>query len=673
MSTQRWQQIEEVFHGALELPADAREDYLKNVCAGDIQLQLEATSLIEAHQQAGDFIDEPALVRDAHVLVSVLPDPNVGRILGHYEIIERIGSGGMGDVYRARDSRLERDVALKILPAPLVSEPNHMRRFEAEARAVSKLNHPNVLTVHEVGSIDGVNYIATELVDGETLRQLITSGNLSLADVLGICAQVASALAAAHESGIIHRDIKPENVMRRRDGLVKVLDFGIAKPTGPFLTNHLGNTSAQTEVGVVLGTVAYMSPEQARGFAVDQRTDIWSLGVVLYELLSGAQPFTGQTRMDTLAAILEREPVPLFGAQSEGAKELQLILDRSLCKSVEQRYRTAGEMSSDLKEAKENIDGTILLPRKEIHFAVSDDAKTIRKGLPRASRFFHWLAPAAVLLAVSILIFLSFANRDDRLHKNAATSISPGIETRPYASMTDEEKLAFVQRQEQRISAMMGDRPAKLSEEALLSIKRKLDSYDARRLKAATEPGVETLQETYGRAVPFVPLIARSFAAEKVPLTIGIYLPMIESEYRQCSESQLGAKGMFQFLPQTAQQYGVAPDEMCDVNKMTPAAARYIADRMAELGEDSQSMTLVLLSYNRGAEWVREKLRELRGTENFKRDFWTLFAHRNEFDETFRNENAHYVPRFFAAAIVGENPQAFGLTTPPLSSLDMGK
>ena len=173
----------------------------------------------------------------------------------------------------------------------------------------------------------------------------------------------------------------------------------------------------------------------------------------------------------------------------------------------------------------------------------------------------------------------------------------------------------------------------------------------------------------YERAQPYVPLIARSFAARKVPIIIGIYLPVIESAYRNCYESNVGAKGLFQFMPQTAESYGVARQDMCDVEKMTPAAAHYIADRMAELGEDSESVTLVLLSYNRGPEWVRNTLRELRGTENYERNFWTLLANRETLDDIFSNENAGYVPRFFAVAIIGENPQTFGLQMLPLSTL----
>jgi membrane-bound lytic murein transglycosylase D len=184
------------------------------------------------------------------------------------------------------------------------------------------------------------------------------------------------------------------------------------------------------------------------------------------------------------------------------------------------------------------------------------------------------------------------------------------------------------------------------------------------------KPNTLTLNETYSRAPPYIPLIAKEFNARRIPIIIGIYLPMIESAYTPCYENEAGAKGLFQFMPATAEHYGVARADMCDVNKMAPAAAHYIADRMAELGDDSQSMTLVLLSYNRGANSVLDSLRMLREMDaNYERNFWTLFANRDKLDQTFRDEGAYYVPAFFAAAIIGENPQAFGLNTPPLSDL----
>src|SRR5688572_1208025 len=216
---------------------------------------------------------------------------------------------------------------------------------------------------------------------------------------------------------------------------------------------------------------------------------------------------------------------------------------------------------------------------------------------------------------------------------------------------------------------MMGERPVKLNDEALRAIKAHIDYYAVPK-QGATLPATEAISVRYRRAEPYIPVIARAFAARRIPVVVGIYLAMFESAYQPCPENEWGAKGMFQFLPQTAENYGVARSEMCDVNKMAPAAAHYIADRMAELGDDSQSMTLVLLSYNRGAEAVRDALRQLRESDqNYERNFWTLFANRDKLDETFRNESANYVPGFFAVAIIGENPEVFELGTPPLSSL----
>jgi membrane-bound lytic murein transglycosylase MltF len=235
-----------------------------------------------------------------------------------------------------------------------------------------------------------------------------------------------------------------------------------------------------------------------------------------------------------------------------------------------------------------------------------------------------------------------------------------------YTEMSDAEQLVFVREQEQRISAMMGDRPAQLNDEALLAIKKYVDRYASR---TQTTEQHESLNDLYSRAPKYVPLIARSFAARKVPVIIGIYLPVIESAYQPCYENSFGSKGLFQFVPQTAKLYGVSPEEMCNAEKMTPAAAHYMADHMAELGDDAESMTLVLLSYNTGATWVRSTLRELRDTNDYQRNFWTLYAHRDQLDESFRKEGAGYVPSFFAAAIIGENPQVFGLSIPRLSEL----
>jgi hypothetical protein len=282
---------------------------------------------------------------------------------------------------------------------------------------------------------------------------------------------------------------------------------------------------------------------------------------------------------------------------------------------------------------------------------------------PRGSRNLLFLAAAWLLVVIAVVAFVYRARTPS---VDPATAAQPAA-TKTYMEMSDAEQLNFIREQEQRISAMMGDHPVPLNEEALRYIQRYVERFLAQGKESGKQD--ETIAAVYSRAKPHVPLIASSFSERKVPVIIGLYLPVVESAYRNCFENSFGAKGLYQFLPSTARVYGVTPEEMCDVQKMTPAAAHYIADLMAELGEDSQSLTLVLVSYNRGAESVRTTLRELRGSEDYQRNFWTLFANRHKLDETFQKESVGYVPAFFAAAIIGENPESFGLQGPPLSNL----
>jgi len=258
-------------------------------------------------------------------------EPGKDRI-SHYRILRQLGAGGMGKVYLAEDLSLGRQVAIKVLTPELTNNPEHLRRFEREARAASALNHPNILTVHQIGEADGTNYIATEFIEGESLRQRINRGAIKLVEILDIGVQVASALAAAHEARIVHRDIKPDNIMVRSDHLVKVLDFGLAKPvlSGAQQLDSEGVTQAflKTTPGLVLGTAEYMSPEQARGHDVDERTDIWSLGVVLYRMVTGSTPFNGETTSDVIASILKTELPPPIREGELAPRELEQIISK---------------------------------------------------------------------------------------------------------------------------------------------------------------------------------------------------------------------------------------------------------------------------------------------------------------------------------------------------------
>ncbi len=276
-----------------------------------------------------------------------------------------MGKGGMGEVYLAQDHKLGRKVALKFLSSSFTQDVDRLRRFEREARAASALNHPNILTIHEIGEADGHRFIATEFIDGETLRQRIATGPLQVNEALHIVEQIASALADAHGAGIIHRDIKPENIMLRRDGIVKVLDFGLAKLAEPKETGpeDLTRELVKTSPGTVMGTTSYMSPEQARGLPVDARTDIWSLGVTLYEMLSGRVPFAGATNSDVLASILEREPKSLTSLSPEVTEPLEWIVTKMLTKNRDDRYQTAREMLNDIRRLTQRLNAAAELER----------------------------------------------------------------------------------------------------------------------------------------------------------------------------------------------------------------------------------------------------------------------------------------------------------------------
>lgn len=360
MTPERWQRLKEVFETALERAPKERLAFLDQACDGDESLRTELQSLLASYEQGQSFMESPAVAVAAESLAGPQGESLVGQTIGHYQVTREIGSGGMGEVYLAQDTRLGRLVALKLLPTDLSKDEDRLRRFEQEARTASALNHPNVCVIYEVGETeDDGHYIAMEYIAGVTLRQHMTEARLKLGEVLDVAVQIASGLAAAHEVGIVHRDIKPENIMLRRDGYVKVLDFGLAKLSVkplPCTDSAAPMVSREaTDPGVIIGTVLYMSPEQARGKEVDARSDIFSLGVVMYELVAGRTPFEGETSTDVLAAILDREPMPLARFSPDVPTELQRIAMKCLRKDGDDRYQTMKGLLADLRELREEL------------------------------------------------------------------------------------------------------------------------------------------------------------------------------------------------------------------------------------------------------------------------------------------------------------------------------
>ena len=349
MTPARLQTIEEIFHAALDQEPDQVGSFLETACEGDELLRRKVEALLASHQRAGSFIETSAVGIATRIIENGQADLLVGQTIGHYKISKRIGSGGMGEVYLATDITAGRKAALKLLPMRFTGDAERLKRFQQEARAVVALNHPNILTVYEIGEDHSTHYIASELIEGETLRQRLMRGRMELSEAVDVAIQVASALAAAHEAGIVHRDIKPENIMLRPDGYVKVLDFGIAKLAEQEVPATMPKDEAlllvETNLGSILGTVRYMSPEQACGAPVDKRTDIWSLGVVLYEMVTGHAPFIGDTPREVMTSILEKEPPPLTSYNKQAPPELQQIISKALRKdrtrAVPERQRNA--------------------------------------------------------------------------------------------------------------------------------------------------------------------------------------------------------------------------------------------------------------------------------------------------------------------------------------------
>lgn len=448
MTPERWEKIKLLFHAALEHEPARRDLFLATQCGVDQALRLEVESLIASHAEAASFIEKPASDLAAQFLAEDQLRLVTGQVIGSFKIVGVIAAGGMGEVYLADDIRLGRKVALKFLPNQFTADKSRVGRFEREARAASALNHPNIVTILEIGQTDSLHFIATEFVEGQTLRDHMASTRMTVGEVLDVAIQVGSALQAAHEAGIVHRDIKPENIMLRRDGVAKVLDFGLAKHTAEKMgttDNHVSVlSSVKTNPGVVMGTVGYMSPEQARGEEVDARSDIWSLGVVLYEMLAGVAPFAGETPSHVIVSILESEPPAPSSFDPQVPAELERIALKALQKNSSDRYQIASEMTIDLKKLKGELEVEEILkrhlnPKAKEHEATTGELKTSTvRDLTQQTSSVEYLInkisrpkklamvlPVLLLIAVGWTYFAVYRNKTALSHGKKSMIVLP--------------------------------------------------------------------------------------------------------------------------------------------------------------------------------------------------------------------------------------------------------
>jgi WD40 repeat protein/serine/threonine protein kinase len=407
----RWQRIEEIFHAACELEPEARLSFVEKACADDRSLRREVESLLACIHKQADIIDHPPNEELFRLIAADHGDSLVGQVIAHYKIIGQLGEGGMGKVYLAEDSRLERKVALKLLPGFLTQDEDRVRRLHQEARDASALNHANLITIHDAGEADSRHFIAMEFVPGQTLRQRMKPGRIPLHEVLDIAIQVAMALAAAHHAGIIHRDIKPENIMVRDDGCVKVLDFGIAKLKEPEVSapgsEDATSPDYPTESSAVWGTVSYMSPEQVRREEVDHRSDLFSLGVVLYEMVTGQRPFEGDSVADALTSVLNDDPRPIAERRPGVPRALVNMVGAALKKNREDRYQSANELLGDLERLRDQLEGAAERSRRsDSRLRPKTSWRWTRRtpAFQRAIQRKNWFLAASVIAALTAVL-----------------------------------------------------------------------------------------------------------------------------------------------------------------------------------------------------------------------------------------------------------------------------
>ena len=439
MTPERWQQIHDVLEKALELPPGERSAFLNRACSTDPSLRQEVETLLASSDDVRSSFLQSSTLR-----VTL----RSGTKLGEYEVKSLVGSGGMGEVYRARDSRLGRDVAIKVLPSFLSSDSDRLRRFEQEARAAAALNHPNILAVFQMGTYEGTPYLVSELLEGETLREQIKRGRLSVHKAIDYAVQIARGLAAAHEKGIVHRDLKPENLFVTKDGRVKILDFGLAKLTQQSSSEHSALTLAEgTEAGVVMGTVGYMSPEQVRGQAADNRADIFAFGAILYEMLAGKRAFQKPTSPETMTAILNEDPPGISQVVANIPPALQRMVHRCLEKNPEQRFQSASDLAfaldalSDSGSSSPAKAANVVTGGRRWKIIVSATATVLALSIGGYFVFFHHKAR---LTDKDTIVLADFANSTgDAIFDDALkTALTVSLQQSPFLSVLPDSTVA---------------------------------------------------------------------------------------------------------------------------------------------------------------------------------------------------------------------------------------
>ena len=428
MTPAQLQTIEEIYRAALDVEPDQLNAFLDTACNGDEVSRRKVEALLSSREHAADFIETSAVGLATKIIQTEERNSLLGQMIGHYKISAPIGTGGMGEVYLASDVTAGRKAALKLLPFRFTGDVERLKRFQQEARAVVGLNHPNILTVYEIGAERSTHYIASELIEGETLRQRLMRGPIPVREAVEIATQIASALVAAHDAGVVHRDIKPENVMLRPDGYVKVLDFGIAKLAEQEVPVATPKDQAlllvETNLGSILGTVRYMSPEQACGGQIDERTDIWSLGVVLYEMVTEHPPFTGNTSGEVMSAILEKEPPALTNYIARCSAEFQRIINTTLRKDRDERYDSAHKLLDALKDVRRKL-----------------EAATERSAAPL---WLRWARSPAVATLVLIAAALAAAVSFNWNRKPTTSSrLDKSIAVLPFENLSHDKENAF--------------------------------------------------------------------------------------------------------------------------------------------------------------------------------------------------------------------------------------